>query len=426
MYPKQFLKLAGMESSIFQLTLNRALLLTTVENIIFVTSEQYMHLICGQMEELGIQPIQENILCEPTPKNTLPAITYAVRHIKNRDLAVVFSSDHVVDNEQLLIETIGAACDLAKQYIITFGIKPTAPETVYGYIKPGKEVSPGFEIEAFAEKPDRDTALRYIDNGYLWNSGMFMFDTDIFMKELRVRNSEVYNAFICDTVEECFAKSPSISIDYGLMENCSIGVVLPMDIGWSDLGNFIAFYNRYRTDISGNINFHNEIVIDGTRNLVYSDGDRAIALMGLSDVVLVDQKDALLVCDRRSTGKIRDVVEILKERGDKRADHHITEYRSWGSFTLLEAEDNYKVVRLTVSPGKNFVYKKHYHRNEHWTVVKGTAIATIDGKDIVLSTGEGIGIQPGSRHGLCNPGKELLEVIEVQSGSCLGEENFAE
>jgi mannose-1-phosphate guanylyltransferase/mannose-6-phosphate isomerase len=426
-YPKQFLRLADMPHSIFQMTLKRALLLCSLEDVFFVTSETYKHLIYGQMEEMGLNPIPENILFEPSAKNTLPAICYGVKKIKQDadDITVVFSSDHLIDNEALLTKTIQSAIDLTQNYMVIFGIKPDSPETVYGYIKPDKQIGVGFKVDAFKEKPDFETAKEYVKQGYLWNSGMFMFNTQVFMQEVKKHNPEVYNSFLEDDINACFEKTPSVSIDYGLIEKSGINAVLPMSVGWNDLGNFIAFYDKYhaKQDADRNVHFHKEIILDGKDNLVYSNGEKAIAIVGLSNVVVIDQKDALLICERGSTAKVGDVVKTLKETGDKRADSHLTEYTSWGSLTSLEETSQYEVKRLTLPPGKVIPVQMHYHRNEHWIVVSGTAIIEIEGVEKVLRSGESIFVNSGVKHRLENRGKVLLEVIEVQSGSYLGEED---
>jgi len=426
-YPKQFLRLAHMPHSIFQLTLQRALSLCAMKDIYFVTSEVYKHLIYGQIEEMGQQPLQDNILLEPTPKNTLPAIYFGVKRIRQveDDVVVVFSSDHIIDNEALLTKTIRAGEELAREYIVTFGIKPHAPETVYGYIKPGEKLSIGHIVDSFHEKPDTETAKKYVEQNYLWNSGMFMFHTRVFDLEVKKHVPEVYEAFESDDIDECFKNTPAISIDYGLLEKSRCNAVLPMNVGWNDLGNFVAFYDKYHTssDGYGNVRFNDEIIIDGKDNLIYSGGDKAIAVIGLSNVVVIDQKDALLVCDRNDTAKVGDAVKVLKESGDKRADLHLTEYQSWGSFTTLENGSRYKVRRLTLPPEKALPMQMHYHRSVHWIVVNGAAMIQVDDKESILRNGESAYVAAGRKYKLENKGKVLLEIMEVQSGDYLTDDD---
>ncbi|MCL2424836.1 MAG: mannose-1-phosphate guanylyltransferase/mannose-6-phosphate isomerase [Oscillospiraceae bacterium] len=427
-YPKQFLKLSGMEKSIFQMTIERCLLMGSLDDLYLVTSKDYLHLVQGQVEELGMHLPIEQILLEPKAKNTLPAILYAVQAIREKgdDICAVFASDHVIDHPQILADTILGAVKLASKGFVCFGITPTGPETGFGYIKPGKPVVGGFKVEVFKEKPDLKTAEEYVENGYLWNSGMFMFDSKQFYDAVEKYNPEVYDAFQMTSVEEKFNKTPSISVDYGLIEKMETVYGAPMIMEWNDLGNFTTFYDRYHTkqDECGNIYFNEEIMLDSKRNLVYSEGDKAVALIGVSDVVVVDQKDALLICNRDESKKVKDVVDILKQRKDTRADNHLTVYKPWGAYTILEEESFYKVKRLTVLPGKRLSYQMHYHRSEHWIVASGTATVVINDVEQLVRSGESIYIKSGEKHRLINSGSLLLEVIEVQNGQYLGEDDI--
>jgi len=399
-----------------------------MEDLYLVTSRDYLHLVQGQIEELGMTLPLENILLEPEAKNTLPAILYAVQAIRKKgdDICAVFASDHVIDHPQILADTILGAAGLASKGFVCFGITPTSPETGFGYIKPGKPVEGGFEVAEFKEKPDYETACRYLKDGYLWNSGMFMFNSAQFDEAVKKYNPEVYEAFQAKDVEEKFRKTPSISVDYGLIEKMDKVYGAPMVMEWNDLGNFTTFYDRYNTkqDESGNVYFNDEIMLDSKNNLVYSEGDKAVAMIGLSDIVVIDQKDALLVCKRDQSPRVKDVVDILKDKKDQRADHHLTVYKPWGAYTILEEDRFYKVKRLTVLPGKRLSYQMHYHRNEHWIVVAGTAIVMINDVENIVRSGESIYIRSGEKHRLINSGNLLLEVIEVQNGQYLGEDDI--
>jgi len=427
-YPKQFLKLSGMEKSIFQMTIERCLLMGNIEDLYLVTSKDYLHLVQGQVEELGMHLPLDQILLEPAAKNTLPAILYAVQAIREKgdDICAVFASDHVIDHPQILADTILGAVGLAQKGFVCFGITPTSPETGFGYIKPGTPVDGGFIVDEFKEKPDLKTAETYVKDGYLWNSGMFMFHSKQFYEAVEKYNPEVYDAFQMMSVEDKFAKTPSISVDYGLIEKMETVYGAPMIMEWNDLGNFTTFYDRYHTkqDECGNVYFNEEIMLDSSRNLVYSEGDKAVALIGVSDVVVVDQKDALLICKRDESVKVKDVVDILKERKDTRVDDHLKVYKPWGAYTILEEESFYKVKRLTVLPGKRLSYQMHYHRHENWIVVSGTAIVVIDDVEHLVRSGESIYIKSGEKHRLINSGNLILEVIEVQNGQYLGEDDI--
>jgi len=427
-YPKQFLKLSGMDKSIFQMTIERCLLMGRLEDLFLVTGKDYLHLVLGQIEELGSALPTENILLEPKPRGTLPAILYAIQAITkcSDDVCAVFSSDHIIDQPKTLADTIYKAVPLAQKAFVTFGITPAYPEPGYGYIKAGKSYLGGFAVDEFKEKPDYETACVYVSEGYLWNSGIFMFHSAQFMESVRRFNTEVYEAFQEPDVAERFNKSPLISVDYGLIEKMDNVLCMPLEIEWSDLGNFSTLYDKFETkhDDKGNVYLNDEIMLDCGNNMVYCDADKAIAMIGVSDVVVVDQKDALLVCHRDQSQRVKDVVNILKERKDPRADRHLTEYRPWGSYTILENSGFYKVKRLSVLPHKRLSYQLHYHRNEHWVIVSGKASVIIDGEEKTVRTGESIYVRSGMKHRLINPGNMLLEVIEVQNGNYLGEDDI--
>jgi mannose-1-phosphate guanylyltransferase/mannose-6-phosphate isomerase len=427
-FPKQFLKLNGMEKSIFQLTMLRCLKLAALDEIYIVTNKDYKFLISGQIEELGYEAVIENILLEPQAKNTLPAIYNGVKAIRKKgdDVVAVFSSDHLISDDDAFADSVMEGIPLAEKYMLTFGVCPTSPETGYGYIRPGRKEGTGFVVEEFKEKPDLETAKKYVASGCLWNSGMFMFNSAVFDSEVKALCPEVYNAFLSDNPDEAFNQAPSISIDYGIMEKSKNVAVIPLSIQWNDLGSFATFYDEYdaRKDENGNVIFNGEVLIDSYDNMIYSDGDKAIVAIGVKDLVVVDQQDALLICHKEHTQKVKEGVIKLKDMDDPRADFHLTEYRPWGSFTILEEGQFYKIKRLTVLPGKKLSYQMHYHRSEHWIVVSGTASVVIDGKEMLICDGESIFVKKGRKHRLENNGRLLLQVIEVQSGSYLGEDDI--
>lgn len=428
-FPKQFVKLKGMDNSMFQLTYQRALKLGNVDDIYIVTNKDYKFLILGQISELGIIPNEENILLEPQARNTLPAIYYAVKEMskKGSDRVAVFPSDHIINSTHEFVSTIRKCQKLADEFIVTFGITPTSAETGYGYIQPGTALEFGFKALSFREKPDQETAKQYVDQGYLWNSGMFLFNTELFTQELITYCPQIYNAFEeSNNIEECFDRIDPVSIDYGIMEKSSKVAVLPFCIDWNDMGGFAAFYDNYNSkkDENGNITFGNEILIDSKDNVVYTDADKAVGIVGVEDLVVVDQKDALLICKKDEAPKVKEIVEQLKAKNDSRAEYHVTAYRPWGSYTVLEEGEFYKIKRITVQPGKRLSYQMHYHRSEHWIVVNGTANVVIDDVDHLLVSGESTYVPIGAKHRLVNPGKMLLEVIEVQIGSYRDEDDI--
>lgn len=423
-YPKQFLKLKNMHKSIFQMSFERCLKLANINHVYIVTNKDYKFLAMGQIEELGYKYNESNILVEPQGKNTLPAIYYGVKEIQKNhgdDIVAVFPSDHLIDEQDKYIEIIKQGYHLVNEYVITYGICPTKPHTGYGYINPKESIEVGFKVGEFKEKPDQETAVSYINNGYLWNSGMFMFRTDVFEKELVRYSKDVFDAFEKENINEVYDQTPSISIDYGIMEKSDRVAVIPLDIKWTDLGSFDAFFEQFPQDSDGNVVFDGDMLVDSRNNLLYTDKDKAVAVLGVNDLIIVDEKDALLICTKDYSQRVKDVVDRLKDLNDPKADFHLTTYRPWGSYTILEEGLFYKIKRISVLPGKKLSYQLHHHRSEHWIVVKGTAKVTVEEREFLVLSGESTYVGMGSKHRLENPGKVLLEVIEVQLGEYLEE-----
>lgn len=425
-FPKQFLKLPGHRSSLFQQTFARCLELTAPEDIYIVTGIDFKYLVLRQTEECGYYLDEEQILIEPMQKNTLPAIYFGIRHAcrKPDDVVIVFPSDHLIPQQQELINTLKDAEKLADEYLVIFGVPPTKPHTGYGYIKPGRKLGTGFATDGFKEKPDEETARRYISEGYLWNSGIFMFRFDIFAKELEIYAPGIYEVLQNADSEEAFAQVPAVSIDYGLIEKAQRLAVFPLCLQWSDLGSFDALYEEDETDENGNIDYSDGIILDSSNNLVYTEKNKACALVGVDDLIIVDAKDALLVCKKGQSEKVREIVNIMKTRQDLRADQHTVFYRPWGSFEVLEDGLFYKIKRISVLPGKQLSRQLHYHRQEHWIVVRGTAQVAVAEESFLLRSGESTFIKSGLQHRLSNPGKIMLEVIEIQQGEYLREDDI--
>ncbi|SFG89825.1 mannose-1-phosphate guanylyltransferase (GDP) [Desulfotomaculum arcticum] len=425
-FPKQFIKLKNMDKSFFQLTFERCLNLTTVETIFIVTTSRYKFLILNQIKEIGYCLNEKQILIEPTGKNTLPAICYGVKEIRKlgEDIIAVFPSDHLINNLQEFTRSINQGKQLTDKYIITYGVKPYKPDTGYGYIKPKASLITGYQVDEFIEKPDLQAALDYINKGYFWNSGIFMFRSDIFMEEVRQCNQEVYEAFEAGDINKVYQMTPSISVDKGIMEKSRRVAVIPLDIKWNDLGSFDNFYEEFIGDGEDNIGFGQEIAIDAQDNLLYADRDKVVALIGVDNLIVIDQENALLICKKNHSHRVREIVKKLSESHDPRADVHLTAYRPWGSYTILAEGASYKIKRITVLPGKKLSDQLHYHRSEHWIVVSGTAGVTVDDREYLLLNGESAFVKAGSRHRLVNPGAISLEVIEIQIGQYLEEDDI--
>lgn len=428
-YPKQFIKLQGKEESLFQETFKRSLLLSDIDNIYVVTNEKYKFLVMGAIEELGFAYKEDNILVEPEAKNTLPAIYAGVNEIvkKGHDSIVVFPSDHIIIKSEEFVSIIKDSEILTKDSIITFGIKPDGPNTGYGYISPGEEKLNGFVVKAFKEKPTQEKAKVYIDKCYYWNAGIFMFNSSLFSSEVKLYVPEIYNAFeTSNSISEAFSKiNTKVSIDYGIMEKSDKVAVVPVDIGWNDLGSFDSFFDVFQQDKNANISGDNNIVIDSKNNLIQSYDGKIVAAVGVEDLIIIDNRDALLICKKDQSQKVKKVVDILKERNDSRTEFSVQDYRPWGHYKVLEEEQNtFKIKRITVNQGKKLSYQLHHHRSEHWIVVKGMAKVTVDGEDKFVRSGESIFFREGQKHRLENPGKVPLEIIEVQMGQYLEEDDI--
>ncbi len=427
--PKQFIRFFNC-SSLFQMTVRRALLLSSPDEIYVVANREYKFRVLDDLSSIGVKVPEDNILLEPRGKNTLPAIYWGVKTVSERNgrsKILVLPSDHYIDPNEDYVRAVREGEEIADEYIITFGVKPTRPHTGYGYIKPGEKLKVGFRVDEFKEKPDEERAKIYMNQGYLWNSGMFLFDTDLFMEEVRRAIPSVAEAFSSSDPEGAYESVPDISIDKGLMERTDKAAVIPLNVSWSDLGSFNSLYEILRKDDMGNAVKVNSrdgsyIQLRSSGNLIIT--ERLTAIVGVRDLVIVDTGDALLVADREEDQGVREVYEELVRRGDERALDHRTVYRPWGSYTVLENGDRYKVKRLTLLPGRRLSLQRHYNRSEHWVVVRGTAKIIIDGEERVLRPGESTFIPMGSVHRLENPGKIDLEVIEVQIGDYLGEDDI--
>jgi mannose-1-phosphate guanylyltransferase/mannose-6-phosphate isomerase len=428
-YPKQFIKFQGKEESLFQETFKRSLLLSNIDDIYVVTNEKYKFLVMGAVEELGYTYNEENIIVEPEAKNTLPAIYAGVNEIvkKGHDSVVVFPSDHTIAKSDEFASIIKDSETLTKDSIITFGIEPDGPNTGYGYISPGESKLNGFVVNSFKEKPTPEKAEEYISKGYYWNAGIFMFDSALFSNEVETYSPEIFDAFkSSDNIKDAFSKiNTKISIDYGIMEKSNKVAVVPVDIGWNDLGSFDSFYDVFQEDKDENISNDQNIIIDSKNNIIQSYNGKIVAAVGVEDLIIIDNRDALLVCKKDQSQKVKNVVDTLKERNDIRTEYSVQDYRPWGHYKVLEEEkDTFKIKRITVNQGKRLSYQLHHHRSEHWIVVRGTAKVTVDGEEKFVRSGESIFFREGQKHRLENPGKTPLEIIEVQMGQYLEEDDI--
>ncbi|MEO3703103.1 mannose-1-phosphate guanylyltransferase/mannose-6-phosphate isomerase [Acinetobacter ursingii] len=438
-YPKQFLKLSPDGSTLLQATLLRLRNLDCAEPII-ICNEEHRFLAAEQMREIGIKA---KIILEPEGKNTAPAITLAaiyqaqINTSQDDYLMLVLAADHVITEQDRFEQSIDNAVELAqKDKLVTFGIVPTHAETAYGYIEKGEAQLSGFEVKRFVEKPDFETAQQYLDSQlFLWNSGMFMFKADVYLNELEKYALDIYTS--CQAAmqntqsdldfvridKSAFSQCRSESIDYAVMEKTTDAVVVPLDANWNDVGSWSALWDIQTKDIQGNVITGDVISINSEKNYIHSES-RLVSLLGVENLVVIETKDAVLVADKSKVQDIKKVVETLKQQN--RTEHfcHREVYRPWGKYDSIDHAERYQVKRITVKPGQKLSIQMHHHRAEHWIVVSGTARIHKGKDNFLLAENESVYIPLGEIHALENPGKVPLELIEVQSGSYLGEDDI--
>ena len=391
------------------------------DSIWVVTNEIHRYLVKNQVEELGYILDDSRLLVEPEGKNTLPAIGWALQRIREaypHATAAVFPSDHILGEAAL--DQIRAALPVAKKYLVTFGVKPTSPHTGYGYIRPGKKLPVGAVVDQFKEKPDEKTAKGYVKRGYLWNSGIFLLSTDCFFAELKKYQPGLFQA-LAEGQDPDYGSLDAISIDYGLLEHSKKVAVVPLETEWNDLGTFRALYETEHHDHEGNVG--DAEYIAARNNYVHAPG-KCVGLIGVSDLIVVDTSDALLVCHNRQAEQVKELVTRLNRENDPVTQFHRQVHRPWGSYTVLEEGAMYKIKRVTVKAGERLSLQLHHHRSEHWVVVNGTAEVELNGERKLLRKGESTYVHSGMRHRLKNPGLIPLEVIEVQLGDYLEEDDI--
>jgi len=440
LYPKQFLPLVG-EETLFQATVSRLGQAEWVDSPIVVCNEEHRFLVAEQLREIDVQP--GAIILEPVGRNTAPAVAAAAEYAKSKGgdpLFLVLPADHHIRQVDVLLSTVEGSMDQARAgSLVTFGIVPQRPETGYGYIKKGSKLQTSGQpcsIERFVEKPDLETARSYLEDGsYLWNSGMFMFRSSTYLQELdRFRPdiaAQAGEAF-AEGVQDldffrldraAFAVCPGESVDYAVMEQTRSGVVVPLDAGWSDVGSWDALWSIADKDPSGNVTVGDVLTQDTEECYIHSTG-RLLAVVGLRDHVIVETSDAVMVSPKHRVQDVKKLVDELKAGERPEAETHKKVYRPWGAYETMDLEERFQVKRITVKPGAKLSLQKHFHRAEHWVVVKGTALITNGETETVLKEDESTYIPLGHFHRLENPGKIDLELIEVQTGSYLGEDDI--
>jgi mannose-1-phosphate guanylyltransferase/mannose-6-phosphate isomerase len=436
--PKQFVPLVE-DRSTFQQVLSRIGDNTLFDRPIIITNSDFRFVVAEQMREC---PVEGDIVLEPIRRDSAMAVAVAAVLAGKRDPAatvLILAADHVVRDQAAFTracqDAVAAAAD---GRIVTFGINPTFPATQYGYIRPGSALNGGaaLAVESFVEKPDAATARRYIGDRYLWNSGNFVFRADVMLSEIARFEPEIAKAAEA-AVEamtrdldflrlpaEAFAQAPKKSIDYAVMERTDRAAVLPVDCGWSDIGSWSAVWDVRGHDADGNTSTGSVVFLDSHNSLAHSDEAILTAVVGLDDVVVVATPDAVLVTSRANAECVKDLVEQLKAQNREQVVKHLRVYRPWGYYQGIDTGSRYQVKRIVVKPNAMLSLQKHFHRSEHWVVVRGTAEVTIGSETRTIHENESTYIPIGSVHRLANPGKIPLELIEVQAGSYLGEDDI--
>ena len=437
-YPKQLLKLSS-QRTMLQDTVARGLIDVGFAAPLLVCNEDHRFLVDDQLQQIGIKP--QVILLEPKARNTGPAIAAAALWLLARDpdaLMLVQPSDHVIaspaDFHRGVMRGLAAA---QEGRLVTFGIKPARPDTGYGYIQSGEALSDGvFGVDRFVEKPDRETAQRFLDSGaFFWNSGIFLLSARAYLGELSrinpamldaceraVRDGQEDLAFFRLSAEP-FGEAPSLSIDHAVMEHTSRAAVVPVDMAWSDVGSWPALRDIATADGDGNVLQGDVLAERMTNSYVRSEG-RLVAAVGLDNVVVVATDDAVLVADADSAAEVSGIVAKLRGQNRSESQQHVTCHRPWGHYRSVDAGDRFQVKRITVKPGAKLSLQKHYHRAEHWVVVHGTAMVQRGEERMLVRENESVYIPIGTEHRLENPGKLPLQLIEVQSGPYLGEDDI--
>ena len=446
-YPKQLLSLTE-EQTMLQATISRAMALQknglVISAPLLICNQEHRFIIREQALSIGHKPAA--IILEPDGRNTAPAIALAALHLAQGDngdpnaLMLVLPADHVIKNDAAFANVVSSAAQAAQAgYLVTFGIQPTEPETGYGYIQAGPvlDAIPGVHsVSRFVEKPDRNTAETYVAaGGYTWNSGMFLFTAGRYLEELALHRPDILEAAtrawlgraedldFCRPATADFLGCPADSIDYAVMQVTSRAAVVPVDMGWSDVGTWSSLWEVADQDATGNV-IEGDVFISDTRNSYLRAESRLVAVIGLDDVVVVETPDALLVMHKSKSQDIKEAVEHFKQVRRKEHLEHVRMHRPWGWYEGVDAGERFQVKRIMVKPGGKLSLQMHQHRAEHWIVVSGTAKVSVDGQEKLLCENQSTYIPLGHIHRLENPGKIPLHLIEVQSGSYLGEDDI--
>jgi len=437
LYPKQLLPLSS-ERTMIQETALRAGKGRFAGPLI-ICNEAHRFIVAEQMQEIGITPLR--LVLEPVGRNTAPAIAAAALILQSIDpeaIMVVLPSDHVIGDQAGFLKSLDlAGAAAAAGHLVTFGMKPTAPETGYGYIQRGAALAEGsFKVERFIEKPDLERARAMTSQPeFLWNSGMFVFKASVFLDEIKRLCPDLIEA-VAPAIDQAvadidflrldakaFARAPSASIDYAVMEHTERAAVVPSDFGWSDVGSWSALWDITGKTKAGNVEVGDVLSVDCHDSYLRGDGV-LVAGVGLKDIIVVATEDAVLVAERGHVQEVKKIVESLKEKKRTEGDLHRKVYRPWGYFQSIDAGSRFQVKQISIKPGAKLSLQMHHHRAEHWVVVEGTALVTRNDETFLLRENESTYIPIGTKHRLENPGKVPLKLIEVRSGTYLSEDDI--
>lgn len=425
-FPKQFLSLYS-DKSLLQETYLRMREIMPEENIFLVTNQENYFTAFNHIYEISEKFQRSQILVEPESRGTAPAITYAIMHLVGRvgvspdEPIISLYSDHHIANAGDYLELVKTAAASIGSHIGIIGVKPTKPETGYGYIHKGKKTGAGFEALEFKEKPDKETAQKFLDSGeYVWNSGMYIFNIKTYIKELRDHAPDIYACITSnfDRFLENFGNIPSLSIENALLTKTKNIQIYEGSFGWSDVGSFDSIAEVLQDQKNPRY-----VGIDSKNIYTHSDGNRLIATLGVEDLNIIETADSILVQKRGRSEDMRVLVEYLKNNNFRELEHNLVVHRRWGKFEVLLESSSHRIKKTTIYPGAKLNMQSHYHRAEHWIVVRGVAKAEIDGKEIFLKENESTFIPPLAIHRIENPGKINLQIIEVQTGNYIDEDD---
>ncbi len=442
-FPKQYLEINPQKSiSFFQETINRIKIYENIEDPIVICNEEHRFIVAEQLREINVKA--KSILLEPVGRNTAPAITIASFKAVESDqnsILLILPADHIIREPEKFIKVINKAISFAKEgNLITFGITPSRPETGFGYIEAEKNLNSdilnGEKIIRFIEKPNKEKAEKLIkEKRFFWNSGIFLFQANTFLREIKLYHPEIYNLsrkslfnknldFEFQRLDkETFFLCEKISIDKAIMEKTNFGIVLPLEVGWSDIGSWESMWSISNKDDQGNVSL-GKIICKDVKNSYFRSEGRLVVGIGVEDLIVIETQDAVFISKKNQAQKVRNIVEILENKGKAEATSHKTIFRPWGHYTSIAEESNWQVKKISVKPGESLSLQLHNQRTEHWIVVNGIASVEINGEISTLHENESTYIPLGSKHRLSNPGEEPLILIEIQSGDYLGEDDI--